>query len=230
MRDQTPSGPANTPATPQPVRSIDGAREMSRASAADVYRAVKNERSELRGQLESLERKRSELSSTLSDSDTPAAAKAGLESRMKDVDARIVLVDQQIAQADAAVAKAASVPGAIVEPPPYVRNGPPEEIYAIPIVFTLCVLMPISIAYARRIWKRGATIVSPVPQKVQDRLDQLSEAVDSIGIEVERIGEGQRFMTRVLTDHNANRLGAGAAQPIAVPQRNLELATAPRAE
>lgn len=229
MRDQT-SGSANTPATPQPARSVDGAREISRASAADVYRAVKNERSELRSQLGSLESKRSELTSTLSDSDTPTSAKAGLESRIKDVDARIVLVDQQIAQADAAVAKAASVPGAIVEPPPYVRDGPPESIYAIPIVFTLCVLMPISIAYARRIWKRGATIVSPVPQKVQDRLDQLSEAVDSIGLEVERIGEGQRFMTRVLTDHNAKGLGAGAAQPIAVPQRNLELATVPRAE
>ena len=229
MRVQPP-GSTNTPATPQPARTVDGARVISRATAADVYKAVKNERSELRNQLESLENKRSELTSSLADSDTPTAAKPGLTGRITELDARITLVDQQLAQADAAVAKAASVPGAIVEPPPYVRQGPPESMYAIPIVFTLCVLMPISIAYARRIWKRGATTVSPVPQKVQDRLDQLSDAVDSIGLEVERIGEGQRFMTRVLTDHNAKGLGAGAAQPIAVPQRNLDPVTATRAE
>jgi len=86
-------------------------------------------------------------------------------------------------------------------------------VFIIPIVFTVCVLMPIAIAYARRIWKRGATIIAPVPQEVRDRLDRMSEAVESIALEVERIGEGQRFVTKVMSE-SGRSLGAGAAQPI----------------
>ncbi len=199
------------------------------AGAADVYTAARNQRKELRSQLETLEERRSDLTNQLNNDESSEAVRAGLTQRLTDVDARIGATDAQLAQADAAVATAAAVPGAIVEPPPYVRNGPPEELIAIPIVFTLAVLMPIAIAYARRIWKKGATVIAPVPREVQDKLDALSEAVESIGLEVERIGEGQRFITRVMSDPTARSLGAGAAQPIPVPQRGEHLAV-PRVE
>ncbi|MFN7700551.1 MAG: hypothetical protein ACK5U8_21825 [Deltaproteobacteria bacterium] len=55
-----------------------------------------------------------------------------------------------------------------------------------------------------------------VDEKI-DRLEQMVQAVESIAIEVERIGEGQRFLTKVLSEQN-RQLGAGAAQPIQVPQ------------
>ena len=142
----------------------------------------------------------------------------------------VASADQAIAQADAAVATAASVPGAVVEPPPYQRQGPPDEVFAIPIVFTLAVLMPIAIAYARRIWKRGATVIAPVPREVQEKLEQLTDSVESIGLEIERIGEGQRFITKVFTETNARLLNQGPAQPIAVPQRGGEHVAVPRAE
>jgi hypothetical protein len=45
----------------------------------------------------------------------------------------------------------------------------------------------------------------------------MGQAVESIAIEVERIGEGQRFLTKVMSEQN-RQLGAGAAQPIQVPQ------------
>jgi hypothetical protein len=41
-----------------------------------------------------------------------------------------------------------------------------------------------------------------------DRLSQLEQSVDAVAIEVERIGEGQRFMTRVMTEN------AGARPPV----------------
>ena len=43
----------------------------------------------------------------------------------------------------------------------------------------------------------GATSASS--NEITDRLSQLEHSVDAVAIEVERIGEGQRFMTRVLT-------------------------------
>lgn len=63
----------------------------------------------------------------------------------------------------------------------------------------------------------GATVIAPVPREVTDRLEQMGQAVESIAIEVERIGEGQRFLTRVMGDQT-RQLGVGAAQPIAVNQ------------
>jgi hypothetical protein len=158
-----------------------------------------------------------------------AADRAGVEARIKELDGRISAADQQLAKADAAVAQAAALPGATVEPPRPPRNGPPEELLALPIIFTFAVCMPIAIAYARRIWKRGATVVAPIPKEVTDRLEAMGQAVDSIAVEVERIGEGQRFLTRVMSEKGRN-LGAGAAEPIAVPQAHGEPVAVPRYE
>jgi hypothetical protein len=213
MLQQPPAAPAIAPSV-----------NISRATAADVYVAAKNQRSELRSQLSQLEDKRRDWTNTLQDSDTPEAVKSGLTARIKELDARIANVDQQIAQADAAVAQAAAVPGAIVEPKPIQRSGPPDEIYAVPIVFTIFVLAPIAIAYARRIWRRSSAMPAPVSRELQDKMNQLSDAVESIGLEVERIGEGQRFITKVFTETNARALGAGAAQPIPVPARSEHVA------
>ena len=38
------------------------------------------------------------------------------------------------------------------------------------------------------------------PDDFTDRLKNLEQSVDAVAVEIERIGEGQRFMTRVFTD------------------------------
>ena len=213
---QQPPTPPTPPALP--ARAVDvAASALSGASPVEVLRGARAQRSELRNQVDRLEDQQRELLNSLRSSETPAEAKPGIEARLKDVEARILTTEQQVATADQAVARASAVPGATAEPPRPPRSGPPEEIFAIPIVFTIAVLMPIAIAYARRIWKRGATIISPVPQEVRERLDRLSEAVESIALEVERIGEGQRFVTKVMSEGN-RALGGGAAQPLNVAQ------------
>ena len=40
------------------------------------------------------------------------------------------------------------------------------------------------------------------PSELTGRLAQLEQSVDAVAIEVERIGEGQRFVTRVLTGND----------------------------
>lgn len=196
------------------------------ASSRDIYQAVVSQRSELRRQVERLESRRDDLVRELASENTPAAAKPGIEARLKEIDARISATEQQLATADQAVANAAALPGATVDPPRAPRDGPPEEIIAIPIVFTIFVLFPIAIAYSRRLWKRAATVVSPVPQEVVNRLEQLGQSVESIALEVERIGEGQRFVTKVMSEGN-RQIGIGAAQPIPVPQAHAERVGAP---
>ena len=75
----------------------------------------------------------------------------------------------------------------------------------------IVVLLPLTLAYARRLWRRGAVAVSALPQELMDRLTRLDQAVDSIAVEVERIGEGQRFVTRVLAER--------PPEAMALPQR-----------
>ena len=191
-----------------------------------VYRAFNAQRQELANQLENLEEKRRELARQLADPGVEKTVKSGLEIRVGDLDKRIADVDKQLAAADQAVAKAASVPGAVVPDPPRQRQGPPEEVFVLGGMFIVVVLLPISLAFARRIWKRSAGAVAAFPQELAERLNRLDQAMDSIAIEVERIGEGQRFVTRVMSE-NGRSLGAGGSMPIDVGARG-EKARVPR--
>jgi hypothetical protein len=62
---------------------------------------------------------------------------------------------------------------------------------------------------APRLWRRRAVM----PGELADRLTNLEQAVDAVAIEVERIGEGQRFMTRAFTEHTPPEAADGAAGP-----------------
>lgn len=223
MQSSTPQPPSPpTPPTPPllPGGSLRIESPVAGAGPADVYRALRDQRSELAEQVGDLEDKRSELNREIQRAND--GTEAGLQARIKEIDARISATDAKLAEANAAVAAAAAVPGAVVEVPRFERTGPdPDAVLGIGSSILVVCLLPIIIAYSRRIWRRGATVIAPVPQDVRDRLDGLAHAVESIGLEVERIGEGQRFMTKVFTEQGRG-LGAGPAGPIAVPQRDQE--------
>lgn len=78
-----------------------------------------------------------------------------------------------------------------------------------PMHFALHVVLAIVGAYVtwllerRRRWlrepKHEAAAQVEAPSELTGRLAQLEQSVDAVAIEVERIGEGQRFVTRVLT-------------------------------
>jgi hypothetical protein len=217
------------PAPPPVPFVVQTATGQITGAPTEVYQGALAQRRELRNQQERLQDQRQELRNELqNEPNLSPADRAGVEARIKEIDGRISAVDQQIAKADAAVAQAAALPGATEEPREE-RNGPPGEILAVPIVFTIFVLAPIAVAYARRIWRRGSAAVAPIPTDLTDRLDAMGQAVESIAIEVERIGEGQRFLTRVMSD-KAKNLGAGAAEPIPVPKVHGEQVAVPRYE
>jgi hypothetical protein len=207
--------PPAPPALPAPL--APGQRvtfiDAGESGPTAIYRAQMAMRKELGNQLEGLQDTRRELASNLSEEGMASSARAGIEARIASTDARIAALDKQIADADAKVAQAAGIPGAVVEdtPPPNMNNGPPEEAFVIGGLFIVCAVLPISIAFARRIWRRGAAAVTALPQEMMDRLTRLDQAVDAIAVEVERIGEGQRFVTRVLAEKPAAAAALGAA-------------------
>jgi hypothetical protein len=208
--DQTPQSTPTPGAAPVVA---EGAR--SAPSAAAIYEGLKAQRDELRNQLSDLQGARETIAGQLEDLSATAAERKPLEARLTDVDQRIVSVDGMIATNATQIAQAAAIPGAVVEPPPYVPSGPPQEAWVAGAFFMVLVIFPLTIAYARRIWRRGAVTVSAFPKELAERFSRMEQAVEATSLEVERIGEGQRFLTKLFTEgETARALGTGAAQPI----------------
>jgi hypothetical protein len=186
-----------------------------------MLEAASAHRSELRNQLNRVEEQRQEIQRELTQTSSGSVERLGLEARLKETDARISALDAQIAAADQRVATAAAVPGATIEPPRVnvVRSGPPEEAWFLGGMFIFLVMMPMALAYARRLWRRGpVSMAAEMPAELTDRLNRLEQAVDAVAVELERVGEGQRYVTRVFTE-SQRALGAGAADPLEIRQR-----------
>jgi cytochrome c biogenesis protein ResB len=193
------------------------------ANPEAVYQGYVNQRRELANQLDRLRDERQDIVNQLSSEDQrlDEAVRTGLQKRLATLEGRIDAVDQQLAVADQQVASAAAIPGAIVEHRPPPRQGPPEEVFVLGALFMIVAILPLSIAYARRIWRRSSAAVVALPGDILERFAQLDQAVESIAVEVERIGEGQRFITRVLSDQGGRAaLGEGAARAIEVRARS----------
>jgi len=73
----------------------------------------------------------------------------------------------------------------------------------IPIVLFISIAataigVPLAKAYAKRIEKLPRE--PQIPADVTARLDRMEHAIDAIAIEIERISEGQRFTTKLLSE------------------------------
>jgi len=228
------------PPTPeaQVIRNaIEAAQEAANAAgqatvgappgARDMYLAAKAYRDELQDQWERLRDTRSSVARATREDNRTAADNAGLETRMAQLDERIVDVEKQIAAADARVAQAAGVPGATVEPPrPRDNRVDIEAVLTGAGFLTFALLFPFVIAFSRRIWRRSAKMTVTLPPEVATRIQAMEEAIEAVAVEVERIGEGQRFMTQALSE-SPRALGVGAAEPIVIRSREAALADRP---
>lgn len=166
--------------------------------------ALRAQRSELSSQLTSAARRRSELAEELAGA-TPVE-RAGLEARIAQLDQRILDIEAEIGRTGQLIAQA---PGELlttrtVQPPGPMR----PDLTAISVVFTIFVLAPIAVAAARLLWKRANAPIQPaIDRETADRLRRLEGGIDAIAIEVERISEGQRFVTKLMSEREQQKLG-----------------------
>jgi hypothetical protein len=83
------------------------------------------------------------------------------------------------------------------------RHLIPQQAVDISVAFFMMVAaiiigLPIARAFARGIDKRASR--STATPEIATQLTQLNQAVDAIALEVERISEGQRYTTKLLSD------------------------------
>jgi len=198
-----PAPPTSTPApttvsnTPAPV-----AEQVTRVGVprtTEEVRALRNQRSELSSQLNSAANRREELVEQLEGA--TGASRAGIEARIKLLDERILQIESDIASTGQLLAQAR---GQIL-----VQDTPPPpggfmnvDVTAITAILSVFVLGPLAIVYARNLWKRGSSskVETLLERENSDRLARLESAVDAIAIEMERVSEGQRFVTKLLAE------------------------------
>ena len=213
---QTPA-PAAPPAPPAPVPNVVsvGSLPGGQMSRQDVTN-LRTRRSELSDQLESAAGRRRALVDQIRHSS--GVNKAGLEARLATLDQRIVRIEGQLDEVGQQLASPEAAQYVATTQPPVNFRGPnvrfanvdPEPII---ICFILFVLSPIALSMSRLIWKRGSR-TAPVPSaspESGERLEQIQQSVDAIAIEVERVSEGQRFVTRLLSERGG--LALNASQP-----------------
>jgi hypothetical protein len=88
----------------------------------------------------------------------------------------------------------------------------PPEVVIVPTVF----LIPSAVVFARMWFKhreKMAQLDAPragMTADLEARLARIEHAMDAMAIEMERVGEGQRFLTKVLSDPSRPKLPAAS--------------------
>lgn len=188
-------------------------------------------RTALTKQLESVQHRRDEVAGELRNDDTRASERPGLQQRLDQLDQRLISLERDIAANSEQLANAPAEPGsnrndAIATMPSGERPGllaraNPNTV----IFFTFLLLMPVVIQLARRfIAPKRAPSKAELAElaALRARVEQMDGAIDAVAVEVERIGEGQRFLTQAMTanlQRSSSALGAPLYEPAVAHSR-----------
>jgi hypothetical protein len=139
-------------------------------------------------------------------------ARLGIEQRVAVLDKRLLQLESDIGETGRQLSS--SQAGLLTETQDQSTFGglPARRIETISNVFIIFVLAPLAITAARNMWRRGNR-PPPPPRDLENarRLDEIQQAVDTIAIEVERVSEGQRFVTKLMSDRKGAELLAPPA-------------------
>jgi hypothetical protein len=167
----------------------------------DAQELQLQERRQWMDQRATLENTRNAMSLQMSQMPAKAAERPLLQAQIADIDARIGKIDGMLGtskQPEVWAIGNDAFPG--VPPFNYQERVLPKDIFLLSAIFTVVVFGPLAIALALRIVKRGKAAI--LPSGVAERLERMETAIESTAIEVERIGEGQRYLTRLLGDRS----------------------------
>ncbi len=78
----------------------------------------------------------------------------------------------------------------------------PSELAGLAIACATLILLPLAVAGAIRVLRRGMQSPTPLSTGETERLTRLENSVDTIAVEVERISESQRYLTKLLAERS----------------------------
>ncbi|MDQ3515394.1 MAG: hypothetical protein M3403_01270, partial [Gemmatimonadota bacterium] len=188
------AGPAHVAQTiviPQSIAAMDGLRTRREELISQLDRAT----SRRNGVLEEL-------------GSNSRRDRAGLEERLTELDQRILQIEDDIAATERALTStppavlgAAKEEEAARELQRLRDRGPMDtDVIAISMAFVgFFMLIPVATAYASRLWRRPAA-PRALTVAAEGRLERIEHAIDAVAVEVDRVSEGQRFVTQLLSE------------------------------
>lgn len=218
-----PSQPTPPAADPKPY--VIDASAVPRT--AEEVQALRIRIDDLKNELQNAAERRNNVAGRLSKADP--SARAGYEARLQALDTRILQIENDITGAVVQLRSApaaALIAGTAQDPDPnLIIDRVSNEIVPIVAIVSVFVFAPFALAIARFIWKRASPSPRPAlaDQATNQRLEQLQQAVDTIAVEVERISEGQRFVTKLLSERERQALGVGAAEPVHTAKKSASV-------
>jgi hypothetical protein len=211
-----PQNPAPSPGAPTAVTIGGGSAlplNVSRPMSREDVQLLQNRRSELSRQLTSASSRRSDVVREMGRSPN---GREGLESHLKVLDERIVQLEKDIAVNGQLLASAP--PNLVAETTPsFIPDSPVRTINGTAVSMTAIIAIAVvAMSASRRLFSRRVPAAPALPPETADRIARIENAVESIAVEVERISEGQRFVTKLMND--PRQLGAGGMKPIELQQ------------
>lgn len=201
-----PSAPPAPPQAPARVSvTIPGADGTARVLTSADLAALQARKDELSRLLRSADSRRKEVQRDLRAA-VAGPDRAGLEQRLGVLDARIARLESeidannsQLASLDATRLTTTTAPPPRPVPRSSNRAGPGVAPF---LAIILVIVLARAGAFRRgRFWRRGwGDDVAPADPDTTQRLERMEQAMEAIAIEVERISEGQRFVTRLMSE------------------------------
>ena len=190
----------------------------------EEIRTIQLQREQISDQLENVSSRRSDIAEELARTASDAA-KPGLQQRLQVLDQRILQLEGDLARTGQQLAAAPADLVASTEEPS--QQAPVDKFgggFAAGSTSTLAVLGVIILVLSRR-WKRRAPKQSrQLDADSAQRLQRLEHGMDAIAIEIERVSEGQRFVTKLLSESlgpasTAQRIGESVPVQSSDPNR-----------
>jgi hypothetical protein len=173
--------------------AVQEAKQEAAQAAREAQQEVREAQQQVRQAQQEVRSAQQEVRNARTDDQRGAANQAlqGAEEQLRDAERDLRQVEKQTR----------STPMVYAGPPPdFQRPQIPGGVADIAIgFFVTCAVIvvgwPISRALGRRFERRGATPV--LEAGVTDQLQRIEQAVEAIAIEVERISESQRYLTKI---------------------------------
>ena len=205
MQIQASQAPATSPNPSVIVTGVPGGATIKIPVTQGYVQGLRLRRQAISDQMLSLDARRQRLIDQLEQLGAPgdATAKKGMVDRLAFLDKQQLQLESSMASANQELA---SVPAEMVAsasiPPPAPFRMKQDQIMTLSVLTIVLVWFPLAFAAARGIWKKSNRPGLPPTAfaETAQRLDRLEGTVDTIAVEIERISEGQRFVTKLLTD------------------------------
>ena len=180
---------------------------------------LREQRSEMSSQLTSAQGRREDILDELRSA--PAGTEQGLRDQYQVLSDRIVAIENDI-EGSGRILRTGQVPAGMVLVPPRSFNAGngTDNIERGAALGMTALLVLVAVASWRRFRRRGTrgSRHVEVTAEQDSRFERLEQAVDAIALEIERVGEAQRYQAKLLTESNMMP-AMGGGQKVGEPVR-----------